>query len=126
MTSAGVSMSATEAPISAGGGFIGLPEGFSCVAYSRPAGLVHCGPADAKTVFAFMSDVPRIRIADIHKSFGPVEVLRGVSFDVHRGSVVSVIGASGSGKSTLLRCVNYLEPPDSGEIYIEGAPLGSR
>ena len=73
-----------------------------------------------------MSDVPRIRIADIHKSFGPLEVLRGVSFDVHRGSVVSVIGASGSGKSTLLRCVNHLEPPNSGEIYIEGEPLGSR
>ncbi|MEJ0079249.1 MAG: amino acid ABC transporter ATP-binding protein [Alphaproteobacteria bacterium] len=73
-----------------------------------------------------MSDVPRIRIADVHKSYGPLEVLRGVSFDVHRGSVVSVIGASGSGKSTLLRCVNYLDPPNSGEIYIEGEPLGSR
>jgi len=73
-----------------------------------------------------MSDVPRIRIADIHKSFGSLEVLRGVSFDVHRGKVVSVIGASGSGKSTLLRCVNYLEPPNSGEIYIEGEPLGAR
>ena len=73
-----------------------------------------------------MSDVPRIRIADIHKSFGPLEVLRGVSFEVHRGNVVSVVGASGSGKSTLLRCVNHLEPPTSGEIYIEGEPLGSR
>jgi len=73
-----------------------------------------------------MSDVPCIRIADIHKSFGPLEVLRGVSFDVQRGSVVSVIGASGSGKSTLLRCVNYLEPPNAGEIYLEGEPLGSR
>jgi ABC-type histidine transport system ATPase subunit len=73
-----------------------------------------------------MSDVPRIRIADIHKSFGSLAVLRGVSFDVHRGKVVSVIGASGSGKSTLLRCVNYLEPPNSGEIYIEGEPLGVR
>ena len=68
----------------------------------------------------FMSDVPRIRIADIHKSFGPLEVLRGVSFEVHRGSVVSVVGASGSGKSTLLRCVNHLEPPTSGEIYHRG------
>jgi ABC-type histidine transport system ATPase subunit len=73
-----------------------------------------------------MSDVPSIRVADIHKSFGPLEVLRGISFDVHRGAVVSVIGASGSGKSTLLRCVNYLEPPNSGEIYIDGEPLGSR
>ena len=73
-----------------------------------------------------MSDVPSIRVAGIHKSFGPLEVLRGVSFDVRRGSVVSVIGASGSGKSTLLRCVNYLEQPNAGEIYIEGAPLGAR
>lgn len=73
-----------------------------------------------------MSDVPSIRITDIHKSFGPLEVLRGVSFDVQRGQVVSIIGASGSGKSTLLRCVNYLEPPNAGEIYIEGEPLGTR
>jgi ABC-type histidine transport system ATPase subunit len=73
-----------------------------------------------------MSDVPRIRVDGIHKSFGPLHVLRGVSFDVQPGSVVSVIGASGSGKSTLLRCVNYLEPPNAGEIYIEGEPVGSR
>jgi ABC-type histidine transport system ATPase subunit len=73
-----------------------------------------------------MSDIPSIRISDIRKSFGPLEVLRGISFNVHRGNVISVIGASGSGKSTLLRCVNYLEPPDAGEIYIDGTPLGSR
>jgi ABC-type histidine transport system ATPase subunit len=73
-----------------------------------------------------MSAVPSIRVADIHKRFGNLKVLRGLSFDVHRGSVVSVIGASGSGKSTLLRCVNYLEAPDAGEVYLEGTPLGSR
>jgi ABC-type histidine transport system ATPase subunit len=73
-----------------------------------------------------MSDVPSIRASGIHKSFGSLEVLRGVSFDVRRGTVVSIIGASGSGKSTLLRCVNYLELPNSGEIYIDGEPLGSR
>ena len=73
-----------------------------------------------------MSTIPRIRVAEVHKRFGPLEVLRGVSFDVHRGNVVSVIGASGSGKSTLLRCVNYLERPNAGEIYLEGEPLGSR
>jgi octopine/nopaline transport system ATP-binding protein len=73
-----------------------------------------------------MSTIPRIRVADVHKRFGPLEVLRGVSFDVYGGNVVSVIGASGSGKSTLLRCVNYLEPPNSGEVYLEGVPLGSR
>jgi len=73
-----------------------------------------------------MTDVPRIRVVDVHKRFGELEVLRGVSFDVHRGNVVSVIGASGSGKSTLLRCINYLERPDGGEIYLEGEPLGTR
>jgi ABC-type histidine transport system ATPase subunit len=73
-----------------------------------------------------MSAIPRIRVADIHKRFGLLEVLRGVSFDVYRGNVVSVIGASGSGKSTLLRCVNYLEQPNAGEIYLEGEPLGCR
>ena len=69
---------------------------------------------------------PRIRVAEVHKRFWSLEVLRGVSFDVHRGNVVSVIGASGSGKSTLLRCVNYLERPNAGEVYLEGEPLGSR
>ena len=73
-----------------------------------------------------MSTIPRIRVADIHKRFGSLEVLRGVSFDVYSGNVVSVIGASGSGKSTLLRCVNYLEPPNAGEVYLEGEPLGFR
>jgi len=73
-----------------------------------------------------MSDVPSIRVAAIRKNFGALEVLRGVSFDVPRGSVVSVIGASGSGKSTLLRCVNYLDPPNAGEVFIEGEPLGTR
>src|ERR1700726_3186941 len=73
-----------------------------------------------------MNDVPRIRVVDVHKRFGALEVLRGVSFDVHRGNVVSVIGASGSGKSTLLRCINYLERPNEGEIFIEGEPLGTR
>src|ERR1051325_8905102 len=73
-----------------------------------------------------MSDVPRIRVVDVHKRFGALEVLRGVSFDVHRGNVVSVIGASGSGKSTLLRCINYLERPNGGEVFIEGVPLGTR
>ena len=71
-----------------------------------------------------MSAAPVIRVADLRKSFGPVEVLRGISFEVHRGSVVSMIGASGSGKSTLLRCINHLETPTAGEVYIDGEPLG--
>ena len=71
-----------------------------------------------------MDDVPAIRASGIRKRFGDLEVLKGVSFDVRRGSVVSMIGASGSGKSTLLRCINRLETPSEGEVYIEGVPMG--
>jgi len=70
-----------------------------------------------------MSDLPMIRVVDVHKRFGTLEVLKGVSFDVHRGSVVSMIGASGSGKSTLLRCINYLEAPTAGDIFVDGESL---
>ena len=70
-----------------------------------------------------MGEMPTIRVVDVHKHFGPLEVLKGVSFDVHRGTVVSMMGASGSGKSTLLRCINYLETPTSGDIFIEGESL---
>lgn len=69
------------------------------------------------------TDVPNISVVDLHKKFGALEVLKGVSFDVQRGSVVSMIGASGSGKSTLLRCINHLETPTSGDILIEGQSL---
>lgn len=60
-----------------------------------------------------------IKINDVHKSFDHLEVLKGVSFDVHKNDVVCLIGASGSGKSTLLRCINLLEIPDSGEIIVD-------
>ena len=73
-----------------------------------------------------MSSIPAISVVDVHKSFGPLAVLKGVSFDVPRGSVVSMIGASGSGKSTLLRCINHLETPSAGEIYIDGEPMHFR
>ncbi|BBK37567.1 ABC transporter ATP-binding protein [Allostella sp. ATCC 35155] len=71
-----------------------------------------------------MSDTPAVEVVDLHKRFGELEVLRGVSTRVDRGEVVSIIGASGSGKSTLLRCINYLEQPTSGEVRIEGEPVG--
>jgi octopine/nopaline transport system ATP-binding protein len=73
-----------------------------------------------------MSEPPCIRVVDVHKKFGALEVLKGVSFDVHRANVVSMIGASGSGKSTLLRCINYLEVPSAGAIFIDGESLGFR
>jgi polar amino acid transport system ATP-binding protein len=61
-----------------------------------------------------------ISLADVHKSFGATEVLRGVSMRVDRGEVVCLIGASGSGKSTLLRCINGLESYDRGNLEVEG------
>ena len=63
---------------------------------------------------------PILRLIDIHKTFGDLEVLKGISVDVMPRDVISIIGASGSGKSTLLRCVNLLETPTSGEIIFDG------
>jgi octopine/nopaline transport system ATP-binding protein len=63
---------------------------------------------------------PVVRLRDIHKSFGPLEVLKGVSLTAHEGEIIALIGASGSGKSTLLRCTNLLEVPSSGSVEIVG------
>lgn len=57
-----------------------------------------------------------VSVCDLHKDFGERQILRGISFDIHRGDVVCVIGPSGSGKSTLIRCINYLEHPTGGHI----------
>jgi polar amino acid transport system ATP-binding protein len=65
-------------------------------------------------------DQPIVRIADVYKSFGAVEVLKGVSLNVMKGEVICIIGPSGSGKSTLLRCINALVPIDRGSIQVEG------
>jgi ABC-type polar amino acid transport system ATPase subunit len=66
------------------------------------------------------TDSKTLRLEGVQKSFGALEVLRGIDLEVNRGSVVCVLGPSGSGKSTLLRCINLLEPPDAGRILIEG------
>ena len=65
-------------------------------------------------------DQPLVSIKDVHKSFGDLEVLKGVSLDVRQGEVICIIGPSGSGKSTLIRCVNALNTIDSGSIKVEG------
>jgi hydroxyproline transport system ATP-binding protein len=67
-----------------------------------------------------------IEIDNITKSFGPLEVLKGVTMAVNRGEVVSVIGSSGSGKSTLLMCINGLEPINSGRILVDGLEVHAR
>lgn len=65
-----------------------------------------------------------IKVKNIHKSFGALHVLRGVSVDIPQGQVVAVIGPSGSGKSTFLRCLNFLEKPDQGDVVIDKQSLG--
>ena len=69
---------------------------------------------------------PLLRITGLHKSFASLQVLLGVDLEVARGEKVSIIGPSGSGKTTLLRCINYLEKPTSGHIYIDGKLIGEK
>jgi ABC-type polar amino acid transport system ATPase subunit len=64
-----------------------------------------------------------VKVKDAHKHFGHLHVLKGVNLEVARGEVVVIIGPSGSGKSTLLRCLNYLEPVQSGEVWVDGIRL---
>jgi len=68
---------------------------------------------------------PVVRIVDLHKSFGSLEVLKGVNMEVQRGEVVVILGPSGSGKSTMLRCVNHLEAPTSGEVWLEDVQINA-
>ena len=65
-------------------------------------------------------DQPIVRLQDVHKSFGDLKVIRGVSFSVMKGEVICIIGPSGSGKSTLIRCINALNDIQSGSITVEG------
>ena len=75
-------------------------------------------PADASAADAM------VRCVSLEKRFGGLHVLRGVDLTVRKGEVVAIIGASGSGKTTLLRCLNFLEEPTSGEVYVDNELLG--
>src|SRR5699024_6232377 len=70
-----------------------------------------------------MTTQPTLIVDNIHKSFGDREILKWISLTLHKGDVVSMLGASGSGKSTFLRCINLLENPDQGEITPNGEKL---
>ena len=63
---------------------------------------------------------PIVSLKDVHKSFGDLKVLKGISFDVKKGEVICIIGPSGSGKSTLIRCINALNDINSGSIKVHG------
>ncbi len=69
---------------------------------------------------------PLLRLENIHKNFGELEVLKGIDLTLEKGKKVAVIGPSGCGKSTLLRCINYMEIPSSGHVYMEGELFGER
>jgi polar amino acid transport system ATP-binding protein len=72
-----------------------------------------------------MRDVTKVLdVVGLSKRFGELEVLRDVSFQVEKGETVCVLGPSGSGKSTLLRCINWLERPDAGQVYLNGKEVG--
>ncbi|AUQ60660.1 histidine transport ATP-binding protein HisP (plasmid) [Phaeobacter inhibens] len=82
--------------------------------------------ARAETPVEPHTQAEAIRVSDLHKSFGSLEVLKGVSLTAKQGDVVAIIGGSGSGKSTMLRCINFLETPNSGEIVIAGETVAMR
>jgi len=69
---------------------------------------------------------PLVRIEGLHKSFGSLAVLKGIDLTVQQGQKISLIGPSGSGKTTLLRCINFLEEPTQGSIYLDDRLLGQR
>ena len=70
-----------------------------------------------------MTTKPIIEVKDLKKSFGTLQVLKGINTEVQKGEVIVVIGPSGSGKSTFLRCLNLLETPTAGSIYVDGAEI---
>lgn len=70
-----------------------------------------------------MNNNPALKVDDLHKSFGTLAVIKGISMEAQRGDVISILGASGSGKSTFLRCLNLLETPDSGYVYLAGEKM---
>ena len=71
-----------------------------------------------------MGDRPMVEVLQVRKSYGPLEVLKGVDLEVSPGEVVVILGPSGGGKSTLLRCINFLEHPDYGVIMLDGELIG--
>ena len=69
---------------------------------------------------------PLLQVEGLHKNFGALKVLKGINMTMHRGHKTAIIGPSGCGKSTMLRCINYMEVPTEGHIYLDGELFGER
>jgi polar amino acid transport system ATP-binding protein len=93
--------------------------GIAPIPFSAP-----CVGRTTRDVFVETESRRMLVVEELHKSFGLVLALQGLSLTVGRGEVVCVLGPSGSGKSTLLRCINFIERPTSGCIFIDGRPIG--
>ncbi len=89
-------------------------------ALKRADAKLGAGAAHFAKVEVTPKGTPAVEVVDLHKSFGALEVLKGVNLTAYPGEVVSMIGSSGSGKSTMLRCINLLEQPNSGKVSIDG------
>ncbi len=87
------------------------------LAYLRPQGNKPREPAAKDPMNSLF---PMLFVDNLHKQYGDNEVLKGVTLKAKRGDVISVIGSSGSGKSTMLRCINFLEQPNEGRIFVDG------
>jgi polar amino acid transport system ATP-binding protein len=92
-------------------------------AQKRPSGAVDLSLQPSANVQNNSASAPAVRISNLYKKFGSLEVLKGISLSAPNGGVVAIIGGSGSGKSTMLRCINMLETPTSGRIEIHGEEL---
>ena len=88
--------------------------------------LAHVADESVGAAVAPREASPALAVRDLCKSFGALEVLKGISLDAHKGEVIAILGASGSGKSTFLRCINLLETPDSGSVSVGGETIAMR
>ncbi|GGO49757.1 ATP-binding protein [Streptomyces daqingensis] len=109
------------------GADVGAPgSGTGTVAADGSEGPLTPAAATAASASAASGQPPMLRARGVRKSFGSLEVLKGIDMDVGTGEVVVLLGPSGSGKSTFLRCINHLEAPDGGSIRVAGELIGYR
>ena len=101
------------------------PKGSPVSAKGRPERESPSAQREGDPAHAYAEASPplAVKIEGLRKSFGTLEVLKGISLDAHEGDVISILGSSGSGKSTLLRCINMLETPTAGKVSIYGETI---